>query len=190
MAGRLGKRINDSWPAIRRRDIFAPGMEELPPADGHRLRAAQGWLELGDPQSAGEELEKITPEFQAHPVVLVIRFQVFVQAKQWDRAYEVADTLVQALSESGFGWLRRSQALHFMNRTQEAWEQLLPAHKKFPDNPFIAYDLACYACQLGHLQRALPWLARAFAGGEAQRLKLLTLEDPDLEPLWTNIGNL
>ena len=36
----------------------------------HQLRAAKGFLELGDPDSAWEELEKIPTAERAHPVVL------------------------------------------------------------------------------------------------------------------------
>ena len=43
-------------------------MKALPPEDVHHLRAAQGWLDLGDHGSAGEELEKVNVEFQEHPV--------------------------------------------------------------------------------------------------------------------------
>ena len=39
----------------------------------HNLRAALGFLELGDPDSAWEELEQIPAEDRAHPVVLRMR---------------------------------------------------------------------------------------------------------------------
>jgi hypothetical protein len=34
------------------------------------------------------------------------------------------------------------------------------------------------------------WLERAFALDEKKELKLMALDDPDLEPLWKNIGGL
>jgi len=49
---------------------------------------------------------------------------------------------------------------------------------KFPDHPTIAYNLACYACQLGNIPRAREFLAPAAT-------KLMALNDPDLCPLWT-----
>jgi hypothetical protein len=39
--------------------------------DIHHLRAAQGWLELGNHLEANEELEKIAPALRAHPSVLL-----------------------------------------------------------------------------------------------------------------------
>jgi tetratricopeptide (TPR) repeat protein len=165
-------------------------MQALPPQDVHHLRAAQGWLDLGDHGSAGEELEKVNVEFQEHPVVLAVRYQVLAKAKRWEQAGAVAQTLVQTLPESAFGWLRRSQALHFLGRTQEAWDQLFPAVEHFPGDPLIAYDLACYACQLGRLPEAVEWLKKALAKDQARQLKQAALEDPDLEPLRATILEL
>jgi len=33
-----------------------------------------------------------------------------------------------------------------------AWDALLPAADKFPNNPNIPYNLACYACQMNKLK--------------------------------------
>jgi hypothetical protein len=41
---------------------------------------------------------------------------------------------------------------------------------------------------LGNLERAKQWLEKAFAIGDARKMKLAALDDPDLEPLWKEIG--
>jgi hypothetical protein len=46
-------------------------------ADIHCLNAAEGWLELGNHLEAGKELDNITPEFRAHPIVLQMRWRVY-----------------------------------------------------------------------------------------------------------------
>jgi len=56
-----------------------------PPASFH-LEAAQGWLDLGNPIEANQELEKITPIKRAHPDVLQMRVLVYLQARKWDMA--------------------------------------------------------------------------------------------------------
>jgi Flp pilus assembly protein TadD len=81
-------------------------------------------------------------------------------------------------------------ALHEQKRTQEAWNVLLPVADKFPDDATIRYNLACYACQLGRLDQARAWLEKAFALGNARKMKLMALEDPDLRPLWEKIGEI
>jgi len=51
----------------------------------------------------------------------------------------------------------------------------------------IAFNLACYACQLGRLEEAREWLRKAMDLGDEKEIKTRALDDPDLEPLWANI---
>jgi len=60
------------------------------------LRPALGWLELGDWQSANDELENIEPQQRAHPYVLELRWQVYALAGKWDVAVELAEKLTEA----------------------------------------------------------------------------------------------
>ena len=55
-------------------------MKPLEPPDSHHLSAAIGWLGLGNVAEAGAELEKIAPQFQSHPDVLVVQFDIHAQA--------------------------------------------------------------------------------------------------------------
>src|SRR5689334_19116427 len=64
--------------------------------DIRQLSAAQGWLELGDWQSANDELESIEPLHRAHPYVLELRWQVYALAGKWDVAVELAGKLMEA----------------------------------------------------------------------------------------------
>jgi Flp pilus assembly protein TadD len=71
-----------------------------------------------------------------------------------------------------------------MDRTAEAQEKLRPAAEKFPDNWLVQYNMACYACQLGEIEEARAFLARAIELGDAAKVKLMALDDPDLLPLF------
>jgi hypothetical protein len=102
----------------------------------------------------------------------------------------VADAIIGLAPDRASGWISKSITLHGLRRYQEAWDTLLPVADRFPHVPAIPYDLGCYACRLGRLAEARQWLARAFGGGDSKRLKLMALDDPDLEPLWREIGNL
>ena len=73
-------------------------------------------------------------------------------------------------------------------KAQEARDNLLRVVDKFPTSPIMRYNLACYECQLGRLEQAKQWLEKAFALGDAKQMKLAALDDPDLEPLWKEIG--
>ena len=171
-----------------------PPMQPLEPPDSQHLAAAEGWLDLGDHVEANEELEKITPRLRVHPDVLQVRWQVFARAQEWDACRNVSEAIIQLAPDRASGWITKSIALHGLKRFQEAWEALLPVVEKFPHVPAIPYDLACYACRMGKLEEARLWLARAFdmakRAGDKKRTRLMALDDPDLEPLWKEIGNL
>jgi len=62
---------------------------------------------------------------------------------------EIAETIVNAAPERPEGWIHRSFALHELNRTLEALNQLLPVAEEFPDQWTIYYNLACYCSQFG-----------------------------------------
>ena len=75
-------------------------IKRLEPPDSHHLLAAQGWLELGSPIEANEELEQIAPQLRAHPDVLEIRWQIYAKEKKWEACVDVAAAIVQ-LTRSG-----------------------------------------------------------------------------------------
>jgi predicted Zn-dependent protease len=65
----------------------------------HHLRAAEGWMELGDFVSACDELEEIAPGSRGNPLVLSIRYQIYAKAKRWDMAAEVANGLTAMIPD-------------------------------------------------------------------------------------------
>ncbi len=153
--------------------------------DAMHLQAAQGWLELGDWESANEELEEIQPQLRTHPEVLKVRIEVYVEAEQWDYVVEVAQTLASELPRDSFGHVHLAAALHTLGRTEEAWRRLVRVAHRFPKEWIVPYNLARYAAQLGSLVEARELLSEAFALGDAKALKLQSLDEPDLGPLWS-----
>jgi tetratricopeptide (TPR) repeat protein len=165
-------------------------MKALQPPDTLHLQAAQGWLELGNHIEADAELDNITGSLRAHPDVLKVRWEIYAAAKKWEAALDIAAAIAQLDPDDPLGWVHRSYALHELKRTAEARDNLLRVADKFPVSATMRYNLACYECQLGNLERAKQWLEKAFAIGDARKMKLAALEDPDLEPLWRDIGNV
>jgi hypothetical protein len=43
---------------------------------------------------------------------------------------------------------------------------------------------------LGNLERAKEWLEKAFRLGDYRQMRQAALDDPDLEPLWREIGQV
>jgi hypothetical protein len=52
------------------------------------------------------------------------------------------------------------------------------------------YNLASYTAQLGNLKEARDWLKKAIDMAGTKEVKLMALNDRDLEPLWREIGRL
>ncbi len=160
------------------------------PNDLH-LQAAQGWLELGNHIEADAELDNITATLRSHPDVLELRWQIYARAKKWEACVDIASAITKLAPDRPVGWIHRSYALHELKRTQEALDNLIPVLAKFPREHLMRYNLACYTCQLGRLEDAKVWLELAFKiAGNPAKVKLMALDDPDLEPLWKNIGKI
>lgn len=167
-------------------------MTPLEPPDTHYLSGALGWLELGNAAEAEAELANISAEQRQHPDVLEVRWLVCAERNNWAEGLQVARRLIHAVPERPSGWLHQAYALRRVpgGTIQEAWDALLPVFEKFPREPIIAYNLSCYACQLGQLEAARVWLKRAFAIADKQHLKQQALADSDLKPLWAEIRDL
>jgi hypothetical protein len=74
--------------------------------------------------------------------------------------------------------------------SHQAADKLEAAADLFPSVWNIPYNLACYACQLGKHEEAWEWLEDTFDLGNSKTVKLMALEDPDLEPFWAEIGEI
>lgn len=167
-------------------------MEILGPPDTHYLSAAMGWMELGNYAEARLELAHVAPELAKHPNVLEVTWAIHASAKSWAQALQVAEQLVEVAGDNAVGWLHRAYALRRLpdGGLQAAWNALLPVVDKFPGEATIPYNLACYACQMQHLDEAKRWLGRALAVGDKAKIKSMAAADPDLEPLWRDLKSL
>ncbi len=165
-------------------------MNTLGPPDSLHVQAAQGWLELGNPSEASHELEKIAPAFRMHPAVLMIRWKIYAKLGQWEQSLELADTLIKLAPEIPVGWIDKATAFHALKRYQDAHAALSPALAKFPGDPLVLYDMACYECLLGYLDKAQELLKKVFATDESMVFKNMAMLDPDLEALRAKIAEL
>ena len=164
-------------------------MIPLEPPDTHFLSAAIGWAELGNLREARTELAAIRPEFARHPDVLEAWWLICAGETAWEEALKAAELLVGTAPDRATGWLHRAYALRRIpgGSLQRAWDALLPAFEKFPAEPIIPYNLACYACQLGEIDSARLWLGKAEAIAGKDAIRRMALADADLKPLWEEL---
>ena len=153
-------------------------------ADIRHLRAAEGWLDLGNCQEASEELERITPLFRAHPEVLLLRWNIYRLAKKWDYALALAEGLTESAPGDPRGWIKLCQAFYCTGKIQQAYDLATLKLRDFSNDWHFHDDTACYACLLGKRQEAEDFLNKAMELGDADEVKLLALEDADLNELW------
>lgn len=164
-------------------------MTNLEAPDAHHFNAACGWLELGNRGEARLELESISAENQKHPAVLDLRWSLCIGEKKWEEAFRAAQNLMVIAPDDPAGWLHCAYALRRMKGggVDQARDFLRPVAEKFPDEPVIAFNLACYECQLNQLEEARRWLKRAGAAGGEKEIRAMALADDDLKLLWPEI---
>jgi tetratricopeptide (TPR) repeat protein len=158
-------------------------VSSLGPPTIHFLKAAQGWLELGNAVEAAAELKRIPTEYSEHAEVLEVHWEIFSQQKRWEDAKAVSDCLVAHHPKLPSGWIGRSYSLHELGRTSEALQSLLPAFDAFPNVAVIPYNLACYNCQLGQTEEAMAWIRKAVSRAGLDSIKSMAAGDRDLAPL-------
>ena len=159
----------------------------LEPPDSLHLQAAEGWVGLGDYNSATEELDRISAANRDDPDVLQLRWRIYAHAKRWDACLEIATALTDKKPKRRFGWIHRAHTLDKLGRTQEAKDLLLSVVNDFESNSTIPYHLAQFCARLGQTDQAKQWLGKALLAAdgieEVEKLRKRAMEDPDLEPL-------
>jgi len=168
-------------------------MLPLEPPATFIVAACEGWLELGNAREALAEWDKLDPRSRRHRAALELRWVILARLGDWDAAVEAGDILAACVPESSAGWLHRAYAVRRAKKggLEHAWEALRPAADLFPDDETIAYNLACYATQLGRPDEGWEWFLRALQiSRNRERIRTMALEDPDLEPLLPRIRQL
>lgn len=153
--------------------------------DQRRLLAAQGFLELGMPLEANEELERIDPQVRHFPEVLAVRVEIYQTLERWELMQVVAKKLTESDPKNPRWALKFAYAVRRADSLESARTVLLDAVERFPTVAAIHYNLACYECQLRHLESAKARLRSAFELDA--KLRLQALEDSDFEPLWLSL---
>ena len=161
-------------------------LAQLQHPDPMHLEAAAGWIQLGDYDSANDELEKIRAEWRAHPDVLDLRWLIYSHHEQWDACLDIASAIVKMTPDRVLSWVNKAYSMRWANdgSIEKAKPVLIEAAELFPGDSMIQYNLACYCAQLGQLDAAQEHLDKSYELGDAQQIKLMALDDEDLKPLW------
>lgn len=125
------------------------------------LTAAVGWLELGLPDEALEELTKLPASVQMKRQALEIKLVAQMTGQAWNSASDTARLLCLKDPEEPLFFLRAAYCLHETGDTLAACNWLLRGPKSLIDMAVFHYNLACYLWTLGEEKRARSHLRRA-----------------------------
>lgn len=155
-----------------------------------RLRAVAGWMELGLPAEGLGELADLPAVLRKHPEILKVRFSILRPLRRFAEALDTAEQITHQAPGDKWGWLYRSHALHWLGRSGEAYSQLQPLREKFPHAFEVPYDLACYCAQTGRVDEARTLIQECLilSGPKRTEVRAMALQDPDLRPLWLELG--
>jgi Tfp pilus assembly protein PilF len=150
------------------------------------LQPAMGYLQLGMFEEANDEIELLPTEAKTDRVVLGIRALIYQGTGSWQLMREVSGFLAHEWPEDSQHWIWLAYATRRCRSITEAQQILTKAARQHPAEPMIHFNLACYAAQTGDLDAARERLSQAITlDPEA---KQLALDDPDLAPLWDDLG--
>jgi tetratricopeptide (TPR) repeat protein len=162
--------------------IIPPAFESV---DVRRLRAVEGYIELGIYDEADREIEQIDPDCPAVSRVLALKLCIYAGLCEWPLMEAVAKKLAERNPDDAQWAIWRAYAAARGHSIEAAKKILIEALRTHPNDPRVHYALGCYESRLHHFYTAKRHVARAIQLDA--RLRLLALSDADLEPLWSDI---
>lgn len=144
----------------------------------NKIRAAEGYSELGMYAEALCEIQELPAAYRDHPTVLSICGHSQIMLKDWQGALQTFTLLIEIAPKNPDGFLHKAYCLHELNQTSEAKDILVKGAIHLKGNPIFYYNLACYECLLGNLDIAEELLEQSFEMDE--KFKRTWLTDPDL----------
>ena len=168
-----------------------PDCSGVDTANVFALRSAIGWIELGCPEEAHGELDKLDAVISVLPEVREVRWRILAEQEDWTGAERIGQELVKTNPERASSSLNCAYALRRAKNgsVQLASCCLKKAVNRFPGEVVIPFNLACYACQMNQLDEARDWLKLAVKRDGCKSIQSMALRDRDLEPLWMEIKN-
>lgn len=149
------------------------------------LRAAQGWLELGLPQEAWDELQQVPAEERERLEVMLLSLDALQTLKRWDECAAIGREAANRYPDCGAIYLVTAYAIRRAQSLPAARDFLLLGEGVLGEEAMFHFNLACYACQLGDLPEAERRLGIAFRIDPKYRLQ--ALDDEDLRPIWDKL---
>lgn len=146
-----------------------------------RIVAAQGYVELALYEEARAELSVLPAELQERVDVIEISLLCLMGRHAWAEGLALATKLCHQEPAEPGGYIHAAFCLHELGKTAEAIDMLSRGPVSLRTKPVYYYNMGCYHARLGHFEKSIVYLERAFEmdGDLRQHAK----KDPDLDAL-------
>lgn len=119
------------------------------------LEQCDGYMDLSMWEAASALLKGIPEEFNHHPKMQTLLLRRAIHKGDWPAAASLADDLHRAEPDSVQHWISLAYALRRKQGIQAARKVLIKSLEKFPADPIVGYNLACYDCVEGRHEAAV-----------------------------------
>jgi tetratricopeptide (TPR) repeat protein len=154
----------------------------LSPDQQIHLNAAQGFLSLGMFMDADAALDDIDPFCRHLPEVLAVRVKIYQALQRWELMEVVAKRMVEYIPEDAGWWVLWAQATSHSQSVDAARLIMVNALEHHEDDAGVHFNLACYECGLGNMERTKECLKTCFDIDPSWRI--IALNDERFEALW------
>jgi hypothetical protein len=150
--------------------------------DQIHLNAAAGFLQIGEPMDAWNELEEITAANRAEVEVLTVRLAVCRGLEKWELAEEVARHLIKHDSHNVMHIVALAEVVGRREGPGAAAAVYEFAIGRFPDLALLRVSLAVELVKAAQIDEAKRVLKAAVQ--QDPQLREVILDHPGLEAVW------
>ena len=125
------------------------------------LRRSHGWLELGCPVEAYEELDKLPDSLHTTREVLKLKCNILSTARNWRELRVLSSTSAMYFPQEAAFAEDWAWSEHKEGQTKQAYSILVHAAERYEKTWRTAYFLACFSYSLKQSREATEWLGLA-----------------------------
>ncbi|MCH7224502.1 tetratricopeptide repeat protein [Haloferula sp. A504] len=145
------------------------------------LQIALGWLELGLPEEALQELESLSARDRMRRQALELKLAAQMKAERWNAGADTGRLLCLREPKEPQFFIQAAYCLHETGDTAAARNWLMTGPSSLIEDPLFHYNIACYHAVLGESKQARSHLKRAISMDESLRWR--ACHDDDLATL-------
>ncbi|MEM9400342.1 MAG: tetratricopeptide repeat protein [Verrucomicrobiota bacterium] len=138
------------------------------------IDAAKGYLALGMPDDAMDEIKSLDFTHRYKPEVLELTVAIHMSQKRWMNGLVLARALCDRFPMSGKPFLLTALCLDSLDRTEEARNVLLSAPSSLRNKAELHYNLSRFESKLGNESSARRYLKRALEINPDLKAKAIT----------------